>query len=263
MDSGTDRSEHNLDARIVVKMNKIILMLISFALMASVAMADTGMQPCPLAFKFLTSPPGAEIGLGVQILYQGNVVYDGSTNEYGELVVDVGSQGIPNCMSQNFKLQIKGCSDAVCSQDVSFNPNGYTTIDLRSINLFGCPTCPDIKCPECVCPECPTDQQCSYAWCEDNGFIKPVECPVKDTTVETVFIAIVTLIAGLGIGKYGLGVKVYTNTKGEVIKQHKHKNTTGYHDSNIIHRIQPHKKGEMTPNYSNEKDPEGHYKYIG
>jgi hypothetical protein len=101
-------------------------------------------------------------------------------------------------------------------------------------------------------------------WCEDGGFIKPEECPVqKDTTIDTVIIAIVTLIAGLGIGKYKLGVKIYTNDKGEVVKQHKHRNVVGYHSVNTIHQSQPHKKGEIAPNYSDEKDEKGKYKYVG
>jgi len=253
--------------------NKIFLstIIFSLALMASGVLA---LEPCPLAFNFLTSPPGAAVGLNVQINYLNNQVYSGTVNEYGEIVMDLGDQGISNCNVQNFILTVLECKDdPICSQTVSFNPNGYTTIDLREANLFSeclttdqctaiCPTCPDCKCPECICPACPIC--CSYAWCEENGFIKPEECPVQeDTTIDTVIIAIVTLIAGLGIGKYKLGVKIYTNEKGEVVKQHKHRNIIGYHSISTMHQSQPHKKGEIAPSYSDEKDEKGKYKYIG
>lgn len=250
-------------------MNKILVsaIMISLAIMASGALA---LEPCPLAFNFQTSPVGAAAGLNVQISYLNNVVASGTTNEYGEIVFDLGDKGIPNCLSQSFELTVPACADtASCNQVVSFNPNGYTTIDIKDANLFTPPAecftrdqcqafCP--TCPECsTCPTFNTDTECTSA-----GWIKPEECPVQpDTTLQTAIIAIVTLIAGLGIGKYGLGVKIYTNTKGEVVKQHKHKNVVGYHSADIMHRIEPHKKGELTPNYSNEKDEKGKYKYVG
>lgn len=263
--------------RELVIVNKIFLstIIFSLALMASGALA---LEPCPLAFNFLTSPPGAAVGLNVQLTYLNNQVYTGTVNEYGEIVLDLGDQGISKCNSQNFILTVLECKDdPVCSQTVSFNPNGYTTIDLREANLFEecltrdqctalCPTCPDCNCPECVCPECPTDQQCSYAWCEDNGFIKPEECPkaVSDQDIVTAAVTAISIfIAGLGIGKYKLGVKIYTNEKGEVVKQHKHRNIIGYHSVNTMHQSQPHKKGEIAPNYSDEKDEKGKYKYVG
>jgi hypothetical protein len=251
--------------------NKLIISTaIMMMLMISGAVA---LEPCPLAFDFKTSPPGAEVGLNVQISYLDRTI-SGVVNEYGEFVTDLGNYNIPNCLTQNFKLTVVECKDnPVCTKTVSFNPSGYTTIDITGANLFSeCLTadqctamCPNCNCPECVCPECPSSC-CSYAWCEDGGFITPEECPktVSDQDLVTAAVTAISIfIVGLGIGKYKLGVKIYTNEKGEVVKQHKHRNIIGYHSISTMHQSQPHKKGEIAPSYSNEKDEKGKYKYIG
>jgi hypothetical protein len=242
-------------------MNKIILFsIVAIALMSGMAIADTGIAPCPLAFTFLTSPSGAAIGQEVTLTYQ-DKIFTGTVNEYGELVMDLGAEGIPNCNAQNFKLTVMGCKDdPVCTQTVSFNPNGYTTIDLRDANQFE-------KCPEDTTPYASCNSCClTPSSCEDQGYIKPADCPVQeqpDYTIDYFVSAIVIFIAGLGIGKYKLGVKIYTNTKGEVITQHTHRNITGYHSVNTMHQHQPHKKGEIAPKYADTKGADGYYAYMG
>jgi len=231
--------------------NKLFLVsLISFALVASGAMA---LEPCPLAFSFVTSPPGANVGLNVDIKYMGNVIASSVTNEFGELVVDLGSMSIPNCMMQSFELVVKECeSDNVCHRVVSFNPNGYTTIDITGIDLFKqCPvdTTPYDHCDSCCAlPE----SCCSYKFCEDGGFIKPDECPAipTDYSPEIIVGTIVAVLAAFGVGKRkNTGIQVTEDAKGIITTKHKHKNYMTFHDVKMVHPVQPHKAGEIFPDY--------------
>ncbi len=106
-----------------------------------------------------------------------------------------------------------------------------------------------------VCPECPSCEVCSV--CPELEVCPETDCPVKDMTVERIIEGIVLLIVGMGVYKYGFGIKIYTKKDGTVEVQHKHRNVTGYHDINTMHRTQPHKKGELNPKYDNEG------KYMG
>lgn len=118
------------------------------------------LEPCPLAFDVLTSPPGQEVV--IEVFYK-DQAYRGKTVN-GELVMDLGEYGIPNCIYQNFDLVVTDCSaDPVCHKVVSFNPDGYTTIDIKDAWLGEVETttttipeeCDPCYCEECVCEECP------------------------------------------------------------------------------------------------------------
>jgi len=242
-------------------MNKIIpIMIISFALIASGALA---LEPCPLAMKFVTSPPSANQNLEITVSYGSHYV-TGMTNEYGEAVVDMGHLGIADCLVQDFDMVVTKCSsDPICHQTVSFNPNGFTTFDISKANLFE-EECPPDETPYAQCDSCCLPTSCES--CESKGYIKSEDCPVTeqpDYTIDAAVAAIIIFITGLGIGKYKLGVKIYTKTTGEVVAQHTHRNITGYHSINTMHQHQPHKKGEIAPKYDDKKGEDGYYKYLG
>lgn len=88
--------------------------------------------------------------------------------------------------------------------------------------------------------------------------IKEVEVPAP-VDINYATYVIVGIIGGL----IGAGLKIYRKADGSVAVQHKHKNVVGYHDPNIIHKAQPHKKGEISPKYADVKAADGYYKYAG
>jgi hypothetical protein len=237
----------------VVNVNKtIISFIISIALISGIVLAaDTGagVQPCPLAFTFLTSPPGAAIGQDVTLQYLDRI-FTGQVNEYGELVMDLGSEGIPSCTAQNFKLTVLGCKDnPVCSQTVSFNPNGYTTIDISTANLF------DV-CPACLaCDTCPT-----YQSCMDQGYILPSTCPVPIVPEVDYLGYLATALIALGAG---YGIRRVKTASGAIQTQHTHPNYTSMHDINTLHKHQPHPRGMLMAKYATTKSSDGYYKYLG
>jgi len=261
VDSGP-RYERNIDERELVIVKKIMF-LISMLLAMSLAMIPAmALEPCPLAVKFITSPPEANIGLETEILYGGKVVAAGTSNEFGELVVDLGDANIPNCVYQNFELVVKRCADnSLCHKTISFNPQGYTNIDLISVNLFE-----PVVCEECppVYPVCNVQGCRDLGWmpseecltCESQGYIKPEDCPVKecpDIALDVIVSIIISLAVGAGVGfkvtKYGT-------------KTHYHPGRSDYHSPDVMHSAPyTHKKGELFPKY--EKDEAGKWKYVG
>lgn len=225
--------------------------MIVFAMALSMAMSSGALafEPCPLAFSFLTSPQSAAQGLDVTISYMDRT-FAGEVNEYGELVMELGNYGLENCAAKEFTLQVVGCENALCTKQVSFNPNGYTTIDLRDVLMNECPEPGDC---------------CTAKFCEDAGMIHESDCPKQDTGLLG-FGALIDLAVGIlasGGVCAAVGIKLYKRKDGTVVKQHMHANITGYHDPNVVHKKQPHPKGQENPNYATAKSADGTYKYLG
>lgn len=221
-------------------MRKILTILVALVLMAAPAMA---LEPCPIAVKFVTSPPEANVGLTVDLVYSGSVISSGMTNEYGEIIIDVGDQGIPNCGSQNFAMVVRDCeSNSLCHRTVSFNPYGFTTVDLTSVDLFYRATTTTVAPTTTTTIEAPS--------CGALGFILPEDCP--GPSEETVMAIIASLIIAAGAG---FGYKSYISKSGQLVKMHKHYGIVGYHSPGISHLNKSirHPKGMIFPKYVNGK----------
>jgi len=223
------------------KMIPFVIILLSFA----TVMAP---EPCPLGFKFLTSPPDANEGLTVQLKYFDKTWIVPETYP-GEYMIDLGDQEISNCLTQNFELVVVDCQDnPVCHQTVSFNPNGYTTIDLTSANLFPQTTVETTiltTTETTICPEIP--EEC-FSRAECLEMFECEECP--DLTVDYVITVIITAIISAGLS-YGYGLKFYKKSTGEVSTMHMHPGIKGYHSIYTVH-MNPkirHPKGMVIPKY--------------
>lgn len=96
------------------------------------------------------------------------------------------------------------------------------------------------------------------------------ECDITITAApqdNTLAAAIAIIFALFGAGAYvriqksgsaGVGIK---SKNGKIL--HSHKNVRGYHSPDTVHKMQPHKKGEMYPRYSTKKNTNGEYEYLG
>jgi len=103
-------------------------------------------------------------------------------------------------------------------------------------------------------------------------FMTGVSQPVQ-FTVELLVAIVVVFAATLGIsikiikkkytkdGKTVAQTEIYVTETGE--KKHRHRNITGLHSPDTMHKYQPHKKGQLMPKYSYDKNAEGKYDYIG
>jgi len=203
----------------------IIISIMFLLIMGTVG----ALEPCPIAAKFITFPPSYSVGLTVELQY-GDRSWIGTTNEYGEFLIDLGSEGIYDCNIQTFNLIIKDCEDnELCHQTISFNPQGYTTIDISEIDLTRkCPECMEcMECMECsICPEDITPFEKCDSCCE---IIECEKC--TDFSFRELIIGIISAIAVMGGG-----LKIYKMKSGEVATQHKHTGITAYHDVNTRHK---------------------------
>ncbi len=140
----------------------------------------------------------------------------------------------------------------------------------------------DGPCPETTCPksnettvetECEEQEPCKT--CETSTPCEvcdvPEPCPDTGGVAPAVVTGIIALLLGSGgmyflkrgeIAVKGTGVKIYTNRKGERVRQHKHPGTRGYHNPNTQHREKKerHPEGHLDPEY--EKDDSGEWAYV-
>lgn len=161
------------------------------------------LEPCPLAFKFITSPSSANEGLTVTLEYYGQVWTVPETYP-GEYVIELGTEDIPNCISTNFMLTVKDCKgNPSCRRTVSFNPDGYTTIDISNVNLFPTTTIQPTTTvtTTTILEECYTESECLEI-CQDYC----EECP--DLTIEFLLTMIFSIISG-GFLVYAKGGKLH------------------------------------------------------
>ena len=238
-------------------------------LFASV-IVSASLIPYPI---FVKLNAGVPIGYGVDVKIQNLDCNDASkcvierifqTNDNGEIALDAydtqrGFEGFRD--TDRFKATILYCQgESACNQEMSFTSSGGRI--LFNFDLTGVSCLPTIiKEVPSDCPSCPTCEVCSV--CPEPEVCPESDCPVQDMTAERIIEGIIILIVGMGVYKYGFGIKVYTKKDGTVEVQHKHPNVIAYHNINTKHRTQPHKKGELKPKYEATKNANGYYKYIG
>lgn len=223
-------------------MRKILLTLMVLMIMAMPVMA---LEPCPIAVKFLTSPESAKDGLIVDIYHAGSVISTEISKD-GEILADLGDR-ISNCGSQSFQITVRNCADkAACTQSVSFNPQGYTTIDLTSVWI-------DISTTTTITTTSTTTQP---------GIIPCDICEELDW--ESLILIVIGLIGVTGLVAYsfkkgnlvkyasqvfkvGQYVRLGKYWDGAVSAKHLHKGIRGYHDPDIEHRDPEdrHPKGKL------------------
>lgn len=232
-----------------MKKKILALSLVLFSLLA-IPSVRAGMMPCPIGGEVIAVPPENARGLTVQMIDSPYRTY--TVNEFSEFQFDVGD--VLNCNEgMTFNLAIKECqSDPACRKTAIISGGGArVTFDLTHIEL---------PCPPCICPEDVTP----YAKCDSCCPDEPEPCPeCPDVTIQTVVASVITFLLGMGAYRYGFGLKIYTKRSGEIAKLHKHKNIRGYHEPNTLHRYQAHPRGELNPEYSDIKNKDGRYNYIG
>jgi len=222
------------------RMIPIIMILLSLA-------AVTAVDPCPFAFSFITSPPDANVGLTVQLKYGDRtwIVPEGYPGEY---VTDLGGiePPIANCIYQNFELTVKDCeANSVCHSTVSFNPQGYTTLDISSANLFKQTTTSSTIEPTTT-TEPTTTIPITTTVTEECE-----ECEVcPDETINYLVTGITAAIASAGL-TYAYGLKIRKPVSGGPVDEHMHPGIVNYHSINTVHtnlKIR-HPKGMVAPKY--------------
>lgn len=228
----------------------IVIALICLILMSGIAIAE--MVPQPIAVKLNSQQ--SVVGLDVEIRnIRLGLTKVFKTNEYGEIMTDA-AVFEKSKESDIYQATVLACKDEpVCVQSAIFDVSIFFNFDLTGIDLPEptcpvCPTCPDIPdCPTCEecgeCPDCPSCEEC------------PI-CP--DVTIEFIITIIISVIGGMGVMRYGFGLKIYTKRTGEVALLHKHSGIRAYHSPEIEHRKLSirHPKGLLNPKYEGGK-------YIG
>jgi len=238
----------------------IPIALISIFLLSTIAMAVD--VPRPISIKVITSASGSNIDVIVKDMASGGIK-NYKTNEYGEIILDASDFNTLSYSVRNgdqFQVSISTCSSSsACVQTKALQDFLYFEFDLRGIYTppQDCPTCNacDSCCPIIDCPTLDCSKNCpdTTPYSECNSCC--ADCTEKDLVWwETTIIALVTaaICAGVGfkITRYGT-------------KTHEHKNVSGYHSPDIMHKAQPHKKGEIFPKYASTKGSDGRYKYLG
>ena len=235
-------------------MKKIILILAIVAVLLGSNFA-LALEPCPLAFDVLTSPPDTEVT--VKIIYKDDS-WTGITKN-GELVMDLGDKNIPGCIYQNFDLVVLECEDnPVCHKTVSFNSDGYTIIDIREAWLEGIITTTTIEPDKCICEEC---DECKPCYC-DECVCEECKCPEGIDSFLAAFIGLI--VGGFGIFIYdgkiklvkksldklieampkGCGLRIFKAYSGKSDIKHFHRSPKTYHTLDKRHKDKYDHEGE-------------------
>ena len=266
-------------------MKKIILaLLVAFALFGSITFAASPPTSVPLSVKVLTNIPSGVAGIHLKIEnLNTREILSVSTNEFGEYILDLNNRitGFKTDykITDIFRVTVdedycNGASACIMEKTLSTDDDIFFLIDLQPVKCFACQTCElpvNPFCPEDItpyetCNSCCTEKECesivkTQYVCSDKSIVESSdECPEQSNLIGYVITSLIALVAGTG-GTYGY-LKIKKTTKG-VILQHSHRNYVTAHSCDTIHPYQPHKKGEKTPNYSNTKNKDGKYNYIG
>lgn len=247
-------------------MKKMIVLISIMMLLTSTIILAQSLIPYPIFAKLNAGVP---IGSGIDVKIQNIDCTDSSkcviertfqTNDNGEIALDAydpqrGFIGFRD--SDRFKATILYCQgEEVCNQEASFTSSGGRILFNFDLTKSTClpPTVKEVPVETVVY------QDKNVYVCSDGTARDTNDCP----TIPAVDINYaIIIIVGIITFVVGSGLKIYRKLDGSVAVQHKHKNTTGYHDPNIVHKVQPHKKGEIVPKYEEAKGTDGYYKYLG
>lgn len=240
-----------------------VLALVMLALISIVFAQGTIQPPCPIFLKLVTVPEGSNIGLTVVLKdTDGTVVMQKSSNEYGEVLFELG--GIAECKA--YKATILECDDIPeCSRMVEFNPLGFTTWDITAVEV-PCPAC-NSCCPSCpICEDCPITTTVTTTipedYCVNEGYILPEDCEdvicpdweLSWTNVLAAFVGAIT--AGFAVyvkgGKLklakkkieelvqampkGCGLRLFHAYSGQSELKHVHRSPKSYHSLDKRHK---------------------------
>lgn len=122
-----------------------------------------------------------------------------------------------------------------------------------------------IKAPEYVPVKCVAKSELSPG---ETSYLQSAECDISITTAPadyTLEAILAVLFAGSCSyiivkrpGRKSVKLRVYNGKK-----QHSHANYTSWHSPDRMHDYQPHTKGELEPKYSETKNTDGKYNYLG
>jgi hypothetical protein len=274
---------------------KILPFILGLCLITSV-IAVSPPVPMPVLFQF--SYNGVPVNnLAVDIYLNGEKITK-FTNELGKIMVDVGT-GTPDFINKNpGTLRVNVLNIDKSYNTATLDTPYVESFSLTTAPPVTCPSCPDcgscggggggiiykcteaeaqkyckpvaspvpcttdeqITCPDKTCPTCNNDcpacepcQICETPTCPEQGIVGLIASIIGGLLVGG---TAVYLSFGTGANK----LKVYKKNGVDTI-YHKHPTITGYHDPNVMHKEQPHKKGELIPLY--QKDSIGKWIYKG
>jgi hypothetical protein len=276
---------------------KIITILIGLMLLMVTVNAA---PPVPMPVIFGFTYQGQPVNNLVVDLYFNDEKITRTTNEQGMLLVDVGT-GSPDFAtartvnSGTLRVVVLGVDKSY--NTATLNTPYQEIFTLSTAPPATCPSCPScggggsggavimctqqqcvdkfpslvpttcpistpIACATPICPvtSCPSQDCPTPAVCETTP---TNSCPDNNSPLGAVIAAMIVFIAGYGIAYLTLGnnkVRV-KKVNGAYVISHQHPLVSGYHSPDTMHKVEPHKKGELVPKYA--KDSAGKWHYQG
>jgi hypothetical protein len=255
-----------------MKTTKLILAILT--LLMTIASVSAFTMPHPV-YGVITNDGNAVANAQVKYenIVTGKIEYTNTDNkgfyQFELANVDEGYRS-----TDTIRLSLVACSSSVSCSKTSTLGGGVTqlTFDLIDMNVFPdpivtdcttttCPTCSGCvctptQCDTVVCPTCPVVPACDV--CNTCAV-----CPEqKNDNLTTLIASVITLLLGGGAVYIAQGTKKakVQMVNGVAVVTHKHPLSTSYHSINTMHNNEPHKKGEIYPNYVKV---DGVYKYKG